>query len=639
MPHYYQPYTFLLFGAVGVSTALVFAFLRNRSTLSTHAFAVIMGAVGMLTIMTIFEVIAHHLNAQAFMESLKHVWVAIPATALLLLALQYFKYLRSGDPADVVPIARQIVIQNMSEGLFVLDTDHRILDINATASSLMRMPPEDIIGKHAHEVIGWWPESSTRKPLVPIGLPPVVEVNDDQGTRRMQVNESMLSYKQRSIGHLVLLRDITEECRLQEQLLQSQKMEAIGTLAGGVAHDFNNLLMGMQANLSMLQVDNDSTRTNRKKLKRIEDQIQSGAALTRQLLGYARKDKYVITTIDMHHLIKDTLHVIRRTNKNILTAEALYAPSALVEADRGQMELVLLNLFVNAVDAMPRGGELKVASRIIAHSDMKDVWPGLKPGRYLEIRVSDTGTGMDQATIGRIFEPFFTTKAIGRGTGLGLASVYSVVKKHAGRVRVTSRVGQGSTFTLLFPASGKSMPTACEITAATAPTAPSNGKQVLIVEDDAAILTLIGGIVQSLGYTPLLAGEGREAIRTFKDRHATIQLVILDMIMPHMDGYDVFEALRAIDPLVKIIVASGFGPSARLEEILSQGPHLLLKKPFNRSALSQAMDRLLGDESEVCPSMKPSAPTGEGTLVPDDTVNRHRLACHADTSRCRSTRK
>jgi signal transduction histidine kinase/CheY-like chemotaxis protein len=577
-----------------------------------------MGAVGMLATMTLFEVIAQELNVKAFVGNLKHVWVAIPATALLLLALQLINYLRSGRTLDVVPIARQIVIQNMSEGLFVLDTEHRVLDINATASSLMRMPSKDIIGKHAHEVIGWWPESSTRKARELIGLPPVVEVNDDQGVRRMQVNESMLSYKQRSIGHLVLLRDITEECRLQEQLLQSQKMEAIGTLAGGVAHDFNNLLMGMQANLSMLQIDNDSTRTNRKKLKRIEDQIQSGAALTRQLLGYARKDKYVITTIDMHHLIKETLHVIRRTNKNVLTTQALYAPSALVEADRGQMELVLLNLFVNAVDAMPRGGELKVASRIITHSDMADIWPGLKPGRYLEIRVSDSGTGMDQATIGRIFEPFFTTKAPGRGTGLGLASVYSVVKKHAGRVRVTSRVGQGSTFTLLFPASGNSMPTACEMPAAAALSAPSNGRQILIVEDDAAILALIGGMVQSLGYTSLLAGEGREAIRIFKDRHATIELVILDMIMPHMDGYDVFEALRAIDPQVKIIVASGFGPSARLEEILSQGPHLLLKKPFNRSALSQAMDRLLGDESETCPAMKPSvSAAGADTLAAD----------------------
>jgi len=567
-----------------------------------------MGAVGMLATMTLFEVITQELNLQALAENLKHVWVAIPATALLLLTLQLIKYLRSGHTLDVVPIARDIVIQNMSEGLFVLDAEHRILDINATASTLMRMPSKDIIGKHAQEVISWWPKSSTRKARELIGLPPVVEVNNDHGIRRLQVNESILPYKNSSIGHLVLLRDITEECRLQEQLLQSQKMEAIGTLAGGVAHDFNNLLMGMQANLSMLQIDNDPTRTNQKKLKRIEDQIQSGAALTRQLLGYARKGKYVITTIDMHHLIKETLHVIRRTNKNVLTTEALYAPSALVEADRGQMELVLLNLFVNAVDAMPRGGELKVASRIITHSDMADIWPGLKPGRHLEIRVSDSGTGMDQATIGRIFEPFFTTKATGRGTGLGLASVYSVVKKHAGRVRVTSRVGQGSTFTLLFPASGKSMPTACEMPEAAALTAPSNGRQILIVEDDAAILALIGGMVQSLGYTSLLAGEGREAIRIFKDQHATIELVILDMIMPHMDGYDVFEALRAIDPQVKIIVASGFGPSARLEEILSQGPHLLLKKPFNRSALSQAMDRLLTDESEACPATNPLAP-------------------------------
>lgn len=500
---------------------------------------------------------------------------------------------------DVVPIARDVVIQNMRDGLFVLDNDLRILDLNASAGNIMCRQPADVIGRRAEQVIDWWPPASSKTRPDAIGLPAMIEVTRDKVCRRMQVTESVLHHKERPLGHLVLLRDITEESRLQEQLLQSRKMVAIGTLAGGIAHDFNNLLMGMQANISLLRLETDPTGYSREKHKRIEDQIQSGAALTRQLLGYARKGRYGVATIDMHHLVRDTLHVIQRTNKHIVVRRALSATTALLDADRGQMELVLLNLFVNAVDAMPKGGELEVATRMVQHLELADQWIDLKPGRYLEITVSDTGVGMDQATIKRIFEPFFTTKEIGRGTGLGLASVYGAVKNHNGHIRVTSSVDQGTTVTLLFPASEKSVPTPCDSLPPVLP-GPPNGKQVLVVDDEAIILKLIGEMVQSLGFTPCMARDGREAVRIYVERNAMIDLVILDMVMPHMDGRDVFEALRTVNPDVKVIIASGHGPNERSEEILGLGPHLLLKKPFTRNALSRAMATLLGASSGTC---------------------------------------
>ncbi|MFO7716302.1 histidine kinase N-terminal 7TM domain-containing protein [Desulfosarcina sp.] len=260
---------------------------------------------------------------------------------------------------------------------------------------------------------------------------------------------------------ICLLKDQTGERELQAQLFQSQKMEAIGTLAGGVAHDFNNLLMGIQANISLVRMEVSKGKKFMERLDNIERQIQTGASLTRQLLGYARKGKYRPTLLCLNQLIQETLAAFGRTRKQISLHFDPHKALPRIQADQGQMELVLLNLLVNASDAMPSGGVLTVKTDLHAPSAAKKQTMELSPGDYVHLQITDTGIGMDEKTQKRIFEPFFTTKEMGQGTGLGLASVYGVVKNHKGAITVTSKPGHGTTFDLYFQAAAE----ACQIPA------------------------------------------------------------------------------------------------------------------------------------------------------------------------------
>ena len=365
-------------------------------------------------------------------------------------------------------------------------------------------------------------------------------------------------------------------------------MEAIGTLAGGVAHDFNNLLMGMQANLSLMHLSPSADPAMKDKVRRIEHQIQTGANLTRQLLGYARKGKYVITSVNLNQLIKEALVIVERTNKAVSIECLLSEDPVLIKADQGQMELVLLNLFVNAVDAMPDGGTLTVATnRLFPQIPEMD---NRRKEQYCEIRVADTGIGMAPATQKRIFEPFFTTKEVGQGTGLGLASVYGVIQNHGGTIRVDSTEGAGTTFTICLPATSE------PVRRKTKPEQhmmPTNGGKILLVDDEPLILKYTREMIQSLDLDVLPAGNGKEAIDIYRLHHADIDLVVLDMIMPEMDGLAVYKALRKINPQLRVIVTSGNTSHSRLEEILSDGCNGCLKKPYTRMELLEEIKATL----------------------------------------------
>ncbi len=389
-------------------------------------------------------------------------------------------------------------------------------------------------------------------------------------------------------GIIGMAKDITEEHDLQCQLVQSQKMEAIGTLAGGVAHDFNNLLMGMQANLSLMHLSPSADPTLKDRIQRIEHQIQTGANLTRQLLGYARKGKYVITTVNLNNLIDEALAIVERTNKAVSIVRLLCEDPVLIRADQGQMELVLLNLFVNAVDAMPEGGTLTVATQ---HLDQQDSLRGNRWDEpFCEIRVTDTGIGMDPATQKRIFEPFFTTKEVGQGTGLGLASVYGVIQNHGGSIHVDSIEGSGTTFTISLPETSE------PVHPKTSPMKNvmlKNGGKILLVDDEPLILKYTREMIQSLDFDVLPACNGKEAIDIYRQHCADIDLVVLDMIMPGMDGLGVYKILRKINPDLRVIVTSGNTSQSRLEEILSNGCNRCLKKPYSRNQLAEEIQEIL----------------------------------------------
>jgi len=391
------------------------------------------------------------------------------------------------------------------------------------------------------------------------------------------------------VGSIINLRDISEQKTIEKQLHHAQKMEAIGTLAGGVAHDFNNLLMGIQGRTSLMMSDTGSPHPHSEHLKGIEDYVQSAAELTNQLLAFAKGGKYEVRPTDLNKLVKDQNVMFGRTKKEI-TIRGKYAENLWsAEVDQGQIEQVLLNLYLNAWQSMPAGGDLYIQTENVTF-DENHIKPfEVAPGRYVKISVADTGFGMDETTRQRIFDPFFTTKEMGRGTGLGLASAYGIIKNHGGFVDVHSEKGEGSTFSLYLPASGKKV-----IEDVKLPKDVLKGAgTVLLVDDEEMIIDVGKPMLKKMGYNTLTAGSGKDAIEIYKGKKDQIDIVILDMIMPEMGGGDTYDKLRKINPEIKVLLSSGYSVDGQATEILERGCDGFIQKPFNMKNLSQKIREIL----------------------------------------------
>jgi len=391
------------------------------------------------------------------------------------------------------------------------------------------------------------------------------------------------------IGILVILRDISEKKRLEAQLQYIERMEAVGTLAGGIAHDFNNLMMGMLGNISLILFDIGTESPHYEKLKNVEKLIQSGSKLTSQLLGYARKGKYEVRPASLNQLVKESSVTFGRTRKEIVIYRELAEDLSSVMADEAQIQQVLMNLFINAADAMPGGGDLFLKTMNVTHEDIGDKPYKPKSGDYVLLKVKDTGMGMDQKTMVRIFEPFFTTKELGRGSGLGLASAYGIIKGHGGYIDVESKKGQGATFNIYFPASEKSIRKTSEISERIM----KGNETILLVDDEALVIDVGVQLLGKLGYTVIEAKSGRDAIRIFKEQNHTIDMLILDMVMPNMGGGEVFDQIKRIDPKVKVLLSSGYSVNGQATEILKRGCEGFIQKPFNMEDLAKKIREVL----------------------------------------------
>lgn len=388
--------------------------------------------------------------------------------------------------------------------------------------------------------------------------------------------------------------DITRERTLELQLRQAQKMEAIGTLAGGIAHDFNNLLMTILGYTSLILMNTDPRHPNYEKLKIIESQIQSGADLTNRLLGFARGGKYQVKTTNLNDLLLKTSEIFGRTRKEIHINRDFEKDLWRVDVDRGQMEQVFLNLFVNAWQAMPRGGELHLKTQNVILDEIQCQLYTLKPGRYIKVSVTDTGVGMDEKTKQRAFEPFFTTKGVGKGTGLGLASAYGIIKNHNGTITLYSEKGKGSTFNIYLPASEKA-----QIEEKTVSDEIVKGAGTILLIDDQEIVLQVGKeMLEALGYKVLSAKSGKEAIEIYKKHQEEIALVILDMIMPVTGGGEIFKALKNINSHIKVILSSGYSLDGQAEKILARGCSGFIQKPFNIRELSKKIREVLDDKGD-----------------------------------------
>lgn len=496
------------------------------------------------------------------------------------------------------------LLEMLPEGVWV-QRDGRILYVNPAMVRLLRASTaQELIGRSIYEFVHPDSVSSVRErteaiqngaDLVPLKEQQYIAL--DGTVLTVETSATGVPYQgQRAV--LAVYRDISarreqekEKRRLEERYLQAQKMEAIGLLAGGVAHDFNNLLMSIQGNASLVLLELPQDHPLRERIIAIQDAVKSGALLTRQLLGFARRGRYELMPLDVNDIIEETTSLFGRTRKEIRIHKRLKSGLWTVEADKGQLEQVFMNLFVNSSDAMPQGGDLYIdTENVDLDEDYVKVYSA-KPGRYVRISVTDTGVGMDQETQRRLFEPFFTTKTMGRGTGLGLATVYGIVKGHNGIITVYSTPGEGTTFHIYLPASPKQ--------ATTLPRFPDGVVRgqgtILVIDDEPAILKVAEHLLKALGYTVFTAQGGRAGVELYRQRALEIDLVILDMIMPDMHGDEVFDKLRQTNSQVRVLLSSGYSINGRARGILNKGCRGFIQKPFTIAELSQKVKSALMD--------------------------------------------
>ncbi|HUI11008.1 MAG TPA: PAS domain S-box protein [Bacteroidota bacterium] len=395
----------------------------------------------------------------------------------------------------------------------------------------------------------------------------------------------------RLVNVVAMMEDVTERRRLEEQLIQSQKMESIGLLAGGIAHDFNNILGGILGYASFVKAQVPKADRLYGHLETIERSALRAADLTSQLLGFARGGKYVVGPLLINDLVRETSELLRGTIEKSITVRTVPdSANPVVEADASQIQQVLMNLCVNARDAMPGGGTLTIVTQRLHAPDafLRSVLDG-RQAEFVRIDVGDTGVGIDRAIRNRIFDPFFTTKEKGKGTGLGLATVYGIVKNHSGFINVESEIGEGTTFSVYIPAVDR----AAEPAQGPETRAAGGNETIMVVDDEETIRLLVRDVLEEMGYTVLAAGDGRAALELYERNRGNVDLVILDMTMPGMGGRETFEKLKAIDPGVRAILSTGYAEDERARQMLALGVRAFVQKPYRVEELAAAVRRTL----------------------------------------------
>ncbi len=391
-------------------------------------------------------------------------------------------------------------------------------------------------------------------------------------------------------GSFAMLTDLTERRNLESQLRQAQKLDSVGQLAGGVAHDFNNILAAIMMHLSLLQQNPNLDEETAGSLKELQSQAKRAANLTRQLLMFSRRSVMQMAVMDLNEVVRNLLKMLSRLLGEHVTID-FHSDDQLppIEGDTGMLEQVLLNLAVNARDAMPKGGQLTITSSTVEMDAKKaKLFNERRVGTFVRLTVADTGVGMDEGIIKRIFEPFFTTKEIGKGTGLGLPTAYGIIKQHQGWLEVESRPGSGTTFHIFLPAR-KIAARAAEVPAAPLPAMPGQGT-LLLVEDEDIVRRPIGIYLRKLGYQVFEAANGNQAIVLWQQHRDQIDLLYTDMVMPEgMTGLDLAEKLRAEKPALKIIISSGYNTEFSANGVAADAGFIYLPKPSPSSVIASTV--------------------------------------------------
>ncbi len=502
----------------------------------------------------------------------------------------------------------QFLVQNSPDIIYIVDGRGCFSFINVTVERILGFSADELIGcpfetivheESAAQLAGFLKDITGSGARSSLSVELKLKLRDHpDGFKLFEIEHARMGFSpdDEASGTYGVARDITYRRQLENQLRQAKKMEAIGGLAGGIAHDFNNILMGIMGYTSLMLSETDADHVHHAKLQSIEQHVRSGANLTKQLLGFARGRTFDVKPADIHGIIDRTVNMFGRAHKNIAITRSFAEQVSAVEVDEGQIEQVLLNLYVNAMQAMPAGGSISLATECLSVDELHARRSDLRAGDYVAVHVRDTGVGMDDEVLQRVFEPFFTTKDK-NGTGLGLASAYGIVANHGGTITVQSRKGDGTVFSVFLPASDRHV----EEQTPVEQTLHTGTETLLLVDDEKPMLEVGREILETLGYTVATAGSGQEALDRL-DSDSGIDLVICDLVMPGMSGIELCETILKQHPRTRLLVSSGFSRDCESSELLQRDDIGFIQKPFAISELSVTLRDIL--DRQPAPRLK-----------------------------------
>jgi PAS domain S-box-containing protein len=488
----------------------------------------------------------------------------------------------------------EVILNGMTEGIMEVTAAGRVVYVNPAAVSLAGTTEESLLASHFYQLFKDRERETIQSLIMNRHASQPTGGNDEPFLiNNRQVECRFLPIEENGdTHHIVILDDVTEQRQREAQIRYAQKMEAIGTLAGGIAHDFNNLLMGIQGNISLMLINAPEGHADKKRLEKMEDLIDRGSKLTAQLLGYAQEGKYEIRPINLNDLVNKTADTIARSRKDITVRRVFTDRLCTIKGDSGQIEQALLNIMVNASEAMPDGGTLHVTTQNVTEPEGERPDGSMIKGNYVMIDISDTGSGIDEEIVEKIFDPFFTTKGMGRATGLGLASAMGIIKGHYGRIIVDSEKGRGTSFKIYLPE--MAIPDSPrQYDKAASPEKAMRAATILLVDDETHVLDVGREMLLALGYHVLTATNGIDAVETYITHQDTIDLVLLDMVMPVMGGREAFKRLKEINTSVKVLLVSGHTIDGEVTELMEQGCDGFIQKPFAIEALHDKIDHIM----------------------------------------------